>query len=153
MPRIEEQIEIAAGSTKVFRVCHDMDRRPEWDERVSRAQVLTPKPIRRGSVIRFDTQPAVGNVFSWDAEVVEYSFPSSSKLRVVDVAPSSSFVSGNETWRLSSSGGSTRVTLTWEYKPRGIIGGILDLLVRRRSTGKAVQESLRNLQRSVEATS
>jgi uncharacterized membrane protein len=153
MPSIENQIEIAAGATTVFRFCHNMDRRPEWDERVTRAQVLTPRPVRRGSVIRFDTEPAAGAVFSWDAEVVEYHFPSSSKVDVVDVAPSSSFVSGSETWRFSSSGGApgtTHLDLTWDYKPRGIVGFLLDLLVRRRSTRRAVAQSLENLKGMIE---
>ncbi len=154
MPNIENQIEIAAGATTVFRFCHDMDRRPEWDERVTRAKVLTPKPIRRGSVIRFDTEPAAGAVFSWDAEVIEHHFPSSSKVEVVDVAPSSSFVSGSETWRFSSSGaaiGTTRFDLIWDYKPRGVIGFLLDLLIRRRSTRHAIAQSLENLKGMIEA--
>jgi len=150
MSRIEEQIEVAAGATTVFRFCHDMERRPEWDERVTRAKVLTPKPIRRGSVIRFDTEPAMGSVFSWDGEVVEYHFPSSSKVEVVDVAPSSSFVSGTEVWRFDGSGRSTRLTLVWEYKPRGIIGRILDVLIRRGSARRAVQQSLENVRASME---
>lgn len=151
MPTIEEQIEIEAGATNVFRFCHDADRRPDWDERVTRAQVLTPKPIRRGSVIRFDTRPAMGSVFSWDGEVVEYHFPSSSKVKVVDIAPSSSFVNGTETWRFGSSGRVTRFNLIWDYKPRGIVGFILDLLVRRRATRRAVQESLQNVKALIEA--
>lgn len=153
MSRIEEQIEIGAGATTVFRLCHDVDRRPDWDGRVTRAQVITPKPIRRGSVIRFDTRPAGGSVFSWDGEVVEYHFPSSSKLRVVDVAPSSSFVSGTETWRFSSSGqpaSATRFTLVWDYKPRGIVGRVLDLLFRRGATRRAIAQSLENLKGIIE---
>ncbi|MBS3784177.1 MAG: SRPBCC family protein [Anaerolineae bacterium] len=153
MSRIEEQIEIAAGATSVFRFCHDMDRRPDWDERVSRAKLLTPKPLRRGSVIRFDTRPTVGAVFSWEGEMVEYHFPSSSKVKVVDVAPSSSFVSGSETWRFSSSGGTagiTRFTLTWDYQPRGIIGRVVDALFRRASTRHAINQSLKNLKGMME---
>jgi len=145
MPRIVEQIEIAAGATDVFRLCHDVDRRAEWDERVTRAEVLTPKPIRRGSVIRFDTDPAMGAVFSWDGEVVDYHFPSSSKLEVVDVAPSSSFKSGSESWQVSGSGGETRLRVVWDYNPGGLISGFLDLVVRRRATANAIRQSLQNL--------
>jgi uncharacterized membrane protein len=150
MPRIEEQIEVAVGATTVFRFCHDMERRPDWDERVTRAKVLTPKPIRRGSVVRFDTKPAMGSVFSWDGEVVEYHFPSSSTVEVVDVAPSSSFVSGSETWRFDGSGRTTRLTLIWDYQPRGIIGRILDVLIQRGSTRRAMQQSLENVRASME---
>jgi hypothetical protein len=82
--------------------------------------------------------------------VVEYHFPSSSKVKVVDVAPSSSFVSGSETWRFDGSGRSTRLTLVWDYKPRGIIGRILDVLIRRGSTRRAIQQSLENVRASME---
>jgi hypothetical protein len=73
MARIKEQVEIAARPTRIFRFCHDMNRRPEWDERVTRIKVLTPKPLRRGTVIRVDTHPVTsGAVFSWEGEFVEY---------------------------------------------------------------------------------
>jgi len=150
MPRIEEQIEIAVGATAVFRLCHDVERRAEWDERVTRAEVLTPKPIRRGSVIRFDTDPAMGAVFSWDGEVVEYHFPSGSRLKVVDVAPSGSFTSGTESWQVSGSGSSARLRVVWDYNPGGLISRALDLLVRRRTTARAIRQSLQNLKSILE---
>ena len=150
MARIEEQIEIEAGATAVFRFCHDLDRRPEWDERVMRAQALTPKPIRRGTVIQFDTRPAMGAVYSWNGEMVEYHYPSSSRMNVTDVAPSSSFVSGSESWRFGTSGATTQFTLVWTYRPRGIIGHLLDLLVRRGATRRAIQKSLKNVKACIE---
>ena len=151
MPRIEGQIDIATGATRVFRFCHDADHRAEWDERVSRAQVLTPGPVRRGTVLRFDTDPAGSAVFSWDAEVVSFQFPSSSTLKVTDVAPSSTFVSGSEAWRFEGSGGSTRLSVVWEYEPRGIIGRVLDVLVRRRTNANVLQQSLKNVKMEMES--
>lgn len=156
MARIETQIEIEAAAHNVFRFCHDMERRAEWDERVTRTQVLTSKPIRRGTLIRFDTRPAMGSVFSWEGEMVEYDFPSGSRLEVVDVAPSSTFVSGSETWRFTSSGGTggaTSFRLIWDYKPRGIVGSIVDLLMRRGATRRAIKDSLQNVKTLLESKS
>jgi uncharacterized membrane protein len=151
MARIEQQIEIAARPSDVFRFCHDLDRRPEWDERVTRTNVLTPKPIRRGTVIRVDSRPPFGGpVFSWEAEFVEYHYPSSSRLEVVDAAPSSYFVGGSEAWRFVRSGGGTSVDFAWEYQPRGIVGRIADV-VRRSRTRRAISQSLENLKRTLEA--
>ena len=48
MPRIEERIEIAAPTSTVFRVCHDADKRPKWDERMKRMELITPAPVRQG---------------------------------------------------------------------------------------------------------
>lgn len=153
MPRIEEQVEVTARSSDVFRFCHDLERRPEWDERVSRVNVLSPKPIRRGSVVRLDTDPASGGpVFSWEAEFVEYHYPSSSRLKVIDAAPSSYFVDGTEEWRVRKSDGGTTVTLTWDYQPRGILGRITDLF-RRRGTRQAIRQSLQNLKQTLESES
>lgn len=154
MPRIQQQIEIAARPSNVFRLCHDMDRRPGWDVRISRVKVLTTKPIRRGSVVRIDTDPAYGGaVFSWEAEFVEYHYSSSSKLKVIDAAPSSYFVDGTEEWRFRKSGAGTTVTVTWEYQPRGILGRIADFLVRRRQTRQAIRQSLHNLKQTLESES
>lgn len=150
MARIEERVEVAAGVTDVFRFCHDVDRRPEWDERVTRAKVLTPKPVRQGTVIRFDTHPEGGSIFSWEGEIVDYHFPSSSKLRLVDAAPSSPFSEGTETWRFSGSGGVTSLTLIWDYEPRGIVGRVLDVVTRRRAARRAIRTSLQNLKDTLE---
>ena len=150
MPRIEEQIEIDARPSDAFRLSHDVDRRPDWDERISRINVLTPKPIRRGTILRIDTDPAAGGpVFSWEAEVVEYHYPSSSRLEVIDAAPSSYFVDGTETWRVGRSGGGATITVTWEYRPRGILGRITDLF-RRRTIRRAIRQTLENLKQTLE---
>ena len=151
MPSIEAQIEIAARASDVFRFCHDVDRRPDWDVRISRVNLLSPKPIRRGTVVRIDTDPASGGpVFSWEAEFVEYHYPSSSKLKVIDAAPSSYFVDGTEQWRFSRSGSGTTATVTWDYQPRGILGRITDLF-RRRTIRQAIRQSLENLKQALEA--
>jgi uncharacterized membrane protein len=150
MTRIEEQIEIAARSSDAFRFCHDLERRPDWDERISRVNLLSPKPIRRGSVVRIDTNPASGGaVFSWEAEFAEYHYPSSSRLKVIDAAPSSYFVDGTEAWRFGRSGSRTTVAITWKYQPRGILGRIADLF-RRRTIRQAIRQSLENLKQTLE---
>jgi uncharacterized membrane protein len=151
MPRIEQQIEIAARPTTAFRFCHDMARRPEWDERITGAEVLTPKPIRRGSVVRFDTQLGAGAVFSWEGELAEFTFPSRSRIDVIDAAPSSHFVDGSERWSFTRSGDGTQLSLLWEYRPRGIVGRILDVLMRRRTIRRAIVQSLHNLKRAIES--
>ncbi|MFW6115856.1 MAG: SRPBCC family protein [Chloroflexota bacterium] len=151
MPRIEEQIDVAARPSGAFRLCHDADRRPEWDERVGRMKVLTPKPTRRGTLVRVDGCPPTGGpVFSWEGEFVAYSYPSHSRLEVLDAAPSSPFADASEEWRFERRGEGTRVTLVWNYQPRGILGRIADTLVRRRKTRRAVQQSLENLKRALE---
>jgi len=151
MPRLEEQITIARRPSDVFRLCHDMDLRAEWDERVTDVQILTHKPIRTGTVVRVDTHPAVGTLFSWEGEFVDHSFPSSSRLEVIDAAPSSYFAAGFEEWRFETSGAGTLVKLTWDYQPRGLIGRIVDALMRRGKTHRAIKQSLENLKELAEA--
>ncbi|MCP4537169.1 MAG: hypothetical protein GY832_08470, partial [Chloroflexi bacterium] len=75
MPRIEESIDIAAARAEVFRFCHDLASRPEWDEQVAHIELLTPRPIRRGTLFRVDSRRSGGVVFSWDAEYVEFQLP------------------------------------------------------------------------------
>ena len=109
MPRIEASIEIAVSQAEVFRFCHDVARRPDWDEQVARVELLTPLPLRQGSLLRFDASQAGRSVFSWDAEVVSFKFPHSSQVRVIDAAFSSPFAPGSQlSWQFSSAGGLTR---------------------------------------------
>ena len=69
MPTIREDIEIQARQAEVFRFCHDMNKRPEWDEQVTRVELLTPPPIRQGTLLRIDATSG-GAVFTWDAEII-----------------------------------------------------------------------------------
>ena len=151
MARIEEQIEIAAPPTTVFRLCHDISLRAKWDERVVGIEMLTTKPARAGTLLRIDARQSNGPVFSWEGEYVNLQFPRSSELRVLDAAPSSWFNSGKEEWRFSAVGSGTRFTLVWDYRPRGFLGRILDQLGRRTSMQRAIRRSLSNLKTLVES--
>lgn len=153
MPRIREHIDIEASSTDVFRFCHDPDHRPEWDERISRIKMITRAPIRRGTLVRVDARRGRGPVFSWEGEYVEFHYPSSSVIRVMDAARTSYFKLGREEWQFGRSGAVTRFTLTWEYELRGFLGRILDRLWRRSSIRRAIKRSLANLKKMLEADS
>jgi hypothetical protein len=149
MARIKESQEIAAAPADLFRLCHDLDRRPEWDERVVGAEMLTPPPLRQGSLIRIDEGRGGQFLFSWDAEYSSYQFPSGSTLKVLDAAPSSPFVRGTETWRFDKTSEGTRFTIVWEYKTRGILARIMDVLGRRGATRRAIRKSLENVRELV----
>jgi hypothetical protein len=152
VPRIEEQIEIAAKQADVFRFCHDGGRRAEWDEQVKGVELLTPPPIRQGTLLRVDAALA-GSVFTWDGEVTGFQFPASSRVRVIDAASSSPFGQGSQlTWQLSASGNSTRFTWIWEYEPRGFIARIKDSLGGRAATQRAIKSSLNNLKAIMEGS-
>lgn len=151
MPRIEQSIDIASSQAEVFRFCHDVARRPDWDEQVARVELLTPPPIRQGSLLRFDASEAGRSVFSWDAEVVSFKFPHSSQLRVIDAASSSPFARGSQlSWQFSSVGGHTRFTWLWDYQPRGFIARILDRLGGQASTRRAIHNNLNKLKAMLE---
>jgi hypothetical protein len=151
MPHIEESIEIIAPRADVFRFCHDLARRSAWDEQVANIELLTPRPLRRGTLLRFDAK--LGNsVFSWDAEYVDFEHLSSSRLRAIDTAPTCPFAAGSElSWQFSFSGNSTRLNWVWDYKPRGFIANILDILGRRAATQRSIQRSLNNLKKLIES--
>ena len=78
MARIEEQVEIAAPSSDVFRLCHDIAKRPLWDERVGRIELITSAPIRSGTLIQVDERRG-GNVFGWEGEYAEFKYPLNSR--------------------------------------------------------------------------
>jgi uncharacterized protein YndB with AHSA1/START domain len=150
MTRIEASVEIAAAPLTVFRLCHDLERRPEWDERVVGIELITPAPVRRGSLVRIDAGRAGQYLFTWEAEYADLQLPSGSTLKVIDAAPSSPFKSGTETWKFDHTGSGTRLTLAWEYQPRGIFARIGDALSGRRATQSAIRRSLKNLKALLE---
>lgn len=152
MARIKASIEIVAAPMTVFRFCHDLSRRLEWDERVVGAELITTPPIRRSSLVRIDAGRSGKFLFTWEGEYTSYQLPSGSTLKVIDVAPSSPFKSGTEKWVLSQSGGGTSFDLTWEYQPKGIISRIADALGRRNATQRAIRRSLKNLKTLIEAS-
>jgi len=150
MPLIEDSIEIAAAPSDVFRFCHDAAKRPQWDVRVMRVELLSSPPVRSGTLLRFDAAQGGRYAFSWDAEVAAFQFPTSSTVRVLDAAPSSPFYRGRETWEFSSYGGGTRFKLSWDYQTRGILNRIADALGRRSSMRRAIRRSLANLKDTIE---
>jgi uncharacterized membrane protein len=152
MPRIEERIEIAAPTTTVFRFCHDATRRPHWDERMKRLELITTEPIRRGTLFQVDAVAPGGSAFGWEGEYAEFRYPMNATLRVLDAAPSSPFKSGTETWRFDAAGGSTQLTVIWEYKPRGIVARIIDAITGRAMTRRAIKHSLANLKKMAEGS-
>lgn len=151
MTRIQESVEIAAAPMVVFGFCHDPKRRAEWDERVVGVEMITPAPIRKGTLIRFDAGSRGKFLFSWEAEYTAHQTPSGSTLKVLDAAPSSPFGTGTETWQFNKIGNGTRFTLIWEYQPRNFFVRVGDALWRRAGTRRAIQRSLKKLKKIIEA--
>ena len=151
MARIDVSIDIAASRTDVFRLCHDLSRRPEWDERVVKAELITRSPLRRGSLVRIDEGRSGQFKFTWEGEYVSYQLPSSSTVNVIDAAPSSPFKTGAEHWDFSQTAGGTNLTIVWKYEPRGILSRISDTLGGRSATRNAIRRSLANLKTLAEA--
>lgn len=151
MPRIEEQIDIAASTTDVFRFVHNFKSRPDWDERIVGISPLSEGRVRRGTLLSIDAGRGGQYAFSWEAEYSVYQLPKISVLHVLDTAPSSAFKSGSETMEFSSVGDQTRVKLTWEYEAGGFLKRVLDALGGRSATQRAIRKSLANLKAMVEA--
>jgi hypothetical protein len=150
MPVIEDHVDIAAAPADVFRFCHDIATRPDWDERVKRVELLSRAPIRGGTLIQVDAASSGRYAFTWDGEYESFHFPRDSAVRVLDAAPSSPFVGGTEKWEFSSAAGGTRFSLTWDYETRGFLGRIVDLLGRRAATRGAIKRSLASLKGLIE---
>ena len=151
MPSIEESIEIAAAQVVVFKLCHDVVRWPEWNDRVVGVELLSSNIVRRGTLLSVDAGHAGKFSFSWDAEYTEFQFPRASTLRVINAAPSSPFKAGSESWKFDSVEGGTRVTVLWKYEHRNFITRIADVLGRRAATRNAIRRSLADLKALAEA--
>jgi hypothetical protein len=113
--------------------------------------MITPAPIRRGSLVRIDAGRSGIYQYTWEAEYTSFGLSNDSTLKVLDAAPSSPFKSGTETWKFSQSGDGTLFTLIWDYRPQGFIARITDALWRRASTRRAIRRSLENLKDLLEA--
>jgi uncharacterized membrane protein len=151
MPIIEEQLEIAAARADVFKFCLNLAHWPDWYEQVAHAELLTPAPMRSGTLLRIDGQSG-GALFTWDAEFAAYQMLSGARLRVLDAASTSPFAKGSElTWQFESVGSHTQVTWRWDYKPNGFIARLTDRLGGQAATRRAIQRSLENLKARLES--
>ncbi len=152
MPRIEEQIDINTARADVFRFCYDFNRWPEWNEQVSHVELLSPKPIRAGMLLRIDAQHGSSAVFSWEAEIISYHTPSGSTIQALDTASSSPFAAGSKLiWEFSSVNGRARLSWVWDYETRGFVSSIKNKLGGQNTTRKAIKQSLINLKTLLEA--
>ncbi len=152
MPRIKESIDINALRGDVFRFCHDAAGWPNWAAQITGVELLSPAPLRRGALLRFDARFGGGAVFSWEAEVTEYQPPAALRLRAIDTAGSSPFAAGSElSWEFNAVGNGTRFTWIWDYQPHGFFGNLLDRLGRQAATQREIRRSLETLKKLVEA--
>jgi uncharacterized membrane protein len=151
MPRIEEQIEVSVARADVFKFCHDVKQRPQWDEQVDNIEILSPGPLRQGTLIRVDAQQGPA-AFSWDAEVATYTFLQSSRVLVLDVANTSPFARGSELiWQFDTVDSGTRMTWIWDYKANGFMARIMDALGRRAATHRTIKRSMATMKKMMEA--
>ena len=151
MPLIEAQIEIAAAMADVFKFCLNLAHWRDWFEQVVHAELLTPAPIRSGTLLRIDGQSG-GAVFTWDAEFAGYQMLAGARLRVLDAASTSPFAKGSElTLQFDTVGSHTLVTWRWDYKPNGFIARLTDRLGGQAATRRAIQRSLENLKTRLES--
>ena len=153
MIEISESIQISATPTEVFRFCHNLERRPEWDERVDRIELQgLSRVLRRGALLRVDAHASRGLAYSWEGEYSQFSIPGGSTMRVIEAAHASYFRPGaSEDWQFGPVGGGTRFTVAWRYKPRGLLGLLFDPLFRRGSIRRAIRRSMACAKALIEA--
>jgi uncharacterized protein YndB with AHSA1/START domain len=142
--KIVESIHIAASPTEVFRTCHDLELRPEWDARVDHIELQGLSNIlRKGALVRVDSHAGSRLPFSWEGEYTLFSMPRGSTVRVMETALVSHFRPGStEEWHFEPADGGTRFTIIWNYKVRGFLGRLYDRLYRRASAARAIRRSL-----------
>jgi uncharacterized protein YndB with AHSA1/START domain len=144
--KIAEAIQIAATPAEVFRFCHDLKRRPTWDERVDRIELQgLSRVLRKGALVRVDSHTGAQLPYSWEGEYTQFKMPHSSSVRAIETAQVSHFCAGStEEWQFEPSQGGTRFAIIWTYEPRGFLGRLYDYLFRRTSLRRSVRRSLAN---------
>ncbi|TET53100.1 MAG: SRPBCC family protein [Anaerolineales bacterium] len=153
MTRISESIQIGAAPTEVFRFCHDLKRRPEWDERVDRIELQGfSNVLRNGALVRVDSHAARGLPYSWEGEYTQFRSPRGSTVRIMETARVSNLnPGGSEEWQFEPAEGGTCFTIIWTYEPRGLLGRMLDPLGRRAANRRAIRHSLQRAKAQIEA--
>jgi ribosome-associated toxin RatA of RatAB toxin-antitoxin module len=151
MPRITADVRVHTSPADLFRFCHNVERRPDWDERIVHMELLSPPPLRTGTLVRVDVGEDGEFKFTWDGEYTTVQFPSRSQVRVLDAAMKSPFSTASETWTFEHCEEGTHFSLVWEYEPRGLPARVLDVLGRRARTERAIGRSLVQLKELVEA--
>jgi uncharacterized membrane protein len=143
--RVERRIAVAADRDTVWEVLSDPDRYPSFLAHLERWQMMTDGPLGIGS--RYTVLWKIGSIpVGGVAEVVEFD-------KGLDLAWNNiTGVTQRGRFRLRDAGpGSTLVAFRLAYHSDGGLLGLLADRVAARWVGRALAESLKNLQRLVES--
>jgi hypothetical protein len=149
--KIECSIRVKAVPERVWALLQDFTQRAKWDERVVKAQVITPPPQGKGT--RFViTYRIAGIPMSIENEYIVWKPFERSAIRSVRLGRGSPFRSAAGSWHLSpTEDGSTTWTTIVSLQMRG---GPLAPLLERLAVGwyfkRLTERSLRDFKRLVE---
>lgn len=150
--RIEVSIRINAPIELVWAITQSPARRPEWDVRVERSELLTPGPMGRGARIR--NHYNLFGLRSWiDLEYITWEPPRRAAVRMVGGGRGGVAARMGGSWQYQAHpDGSTTWTTRFNATTRGgplapLLQRVLILWMARPAT----EESARRLKRLVEA--
>jgi Polyketide cyclase / dehydrase and lipid transport. len=151
MARYDTSIEIDAPIELVWALTQSPERRPEWDSRVQRVELLNADTQRKGTIMRTLGQ-SWGKPFYFDLETVV--FEPGRKCAVMLVGSKGMpFVKGGGTWRYEELGASRcRFQATQNFTPKDTwLGRIADRLLYQPYLARTTEQSMRLLKQLAEA--
>ena len=151
MAKYDTSIDIDAPIEIVWALTQSAERRPEWDGRVSRVELLNADTQKKGTIMR-TLGKAWGRPFYFDLETVV--FEPGSKCAVVLVGSKGMpFVKGGGTWKYEELGDTRcRFRATQNFTPKDtLLGRIADRFMYQSYLARMTEQSLKLLKKVAEA--
>lgn len=151
MARYDTSIEIDAPVEVVWALTQSAERRPEWDGRVERVELLNADTQKKGTIMR-TLGSAWGKPFYFDLETVVFEACSKCSVTLVG-SRGMPFVKGGGTWKYEELGESRcRFRATQNFNPRDtLLGRIADKLLYQPYLVRTTNQSLIRLKKVAEA--
>ena len=151
MAKYDTSIDIDAPIEIVWALTQSAERRPEWDGRVNRVELLNADTQKKGTIMR-TLGKAWGRPFYFDLETVV--FEPGSKCAVVLVGSKGMpFVKGGGTWKYEELGDTRcRFRATQNFTPKDtLLGRIADRFMYQSYLARTTEQSLKLLKKVAEA--
>lgn len=123
---VRESVEIEAPAERVWAVVHeDFKNAPRWSHNLKRAEVLTPGPTRKGTILRYHLDTPGGEQVTEIEHVTYRPF----KLCAGDIIEGP--LKGTWKYSYAEKGGVTKLTYEMDFKPNGFTARLFFGIIER----------------------
>jgi uncharacterized membrane protein len=142
---VRESVEIEAPAERVWAVVHeDFKNAPRWSHNLKKAEVLTPGPTRKGTILRYHLDTPGGE------QVTEIEHLVYNPFKVCSGSIIEGALRGKWKYTYSERDGVTRLTYQMDFQPNGFTARLFFGVIERQIPVD-MRKTLQTLKRYIES--